>query len=325
MNKALCRRFVEHITEHVICKDLQQKRILSVLLIVVLIAGLTACGGKGSNDDPDAPPRDNTPVVLETEASDKKEFSADGCKVDYSNTKKGYLMAKYTGSNSKVKLQLKAHGETYNYDLPTKGNWEAFPLSSGSGEYSVGIYENISGEEYRPVLQESFNADLKNEYQPYLHPNQYVDYTKKTKAVALSEEVCEGATSDLGAVERIYNYTIDAISYDYDKAKNVQPGYLPDIDETLQTGKGICFDYASVMAAMLRAQKIPCKLVIGYAGSAYHAWISVYTKETGWVDDIIEFDGVKWRYMDPTFASSGDNSDPNVVGDGENYNPQYFY
>lgn len=323
MKKALYRRLANHIK----CNNQQHTKILSVLLIVTLVAGLCACGGKGSNDDPDAPPRDNTPVVLKTKAGGKKEFSADNCTVDYSNTKNGYIMAKYAGSNSKVKLQLTAGETTYSYDLSTDGDWEAFPLSSGSGQYSVGIYENIAGDEYSQALKESFSADLKDEYQPFLHPNQYVDYTEKTKAVALSKEVCEGATNDLGAVERIYNYTVDTITYDYDKAKTVQAGYLPDIDETLDTGKGICFDYASVMSAMLRAQNIPSKLVIGYAGPAYHAWISVYTDETGWVDDIIEFDGEKWKFMDPTFAASGDNSDPNLVGDGEadNYNPQYYY
>jgi transglutaminase/protease-like cytokinesis protein 3 len=76
---------------------------------------------------------------------------------------------------------------------------------------------------------------------------------------------------------------------------------------------------------MLRSQGIPCQLVVGYAGPAYHAWISVHVEGIGWVANMIQFNGDKWKMMDPTFAASGDTADPNVVGDGENYNPVYYY
>lgn len=42
---------------------------------------------------------------------------------------------------------------------------------------------------------------------------------------------------------------IENISYDKELAANVSADYLPDIDVTMKTGKGICFDYASLMAA----------------------------------------------------------------------------
>lgn len=305
----------------------KSKKMFLILLLIVVLS-VTACGDKKNPDDnadPNAPDRDNTPTVLATKASGKKVFSKSKCEIDYSNTKKGYVMARYTGSNNKVKFQLVSGKNTYNYDLSTEGKWEAFPLSSGDGEYTVSINENISNENYYPVVKDSFSVKLDNEFEPYLHPNQYVNYTKKTKAVSLSQEICSGAKTDLGAVEKIYDYCVENIKYDYDKADSVKPGYLPDIDETLKTQKGICFDYASVMSAMLRVQRIPSKLVIGYAGSAYHAWISVYTKETGWIDNIIEFDGKDWKRLDPTFAASGDDSDPNQVGDGENYHANYYY
>jgi len=44
------------------------------------------------------------------------------------------------------------------------------------------------------------------------------------------------------------------------------------------------------MSAMLRSQGIPTKLEVGYSGEAYHAWISTYIKESGWVDNIIKFE-----------------------------------
>ena len=101
----------------------------------------------------------------------------------------------------------------------------------------------------------------------------------------------------------------------------MESGYLPDLDEVLASGKGICFDYAALMAGMLRSQDIPCKLVVGYADTAYHAWISVWSPETGWIDGAIFFDGVAWQRMDPTFVSVGGNSSLN----GVNYTTKYFY
>ena len=107
--------------------------------------------------------------------------------------------------------------------------------------------------------------------------------------------ICCG--SDLDVVTNIYHYVIENITYDEEKAENVAYGYVPDVDETLSSGKGICFDYAALMAAMLRSQRIPTKLQVGYAGEAYHAWISCYVDEIGWVDNMISFDGKDWSCL----------------------------
>lgn len=117
------------------------------------------------------------------------------------------------------------------------------------------------------------------------------------------------------------------LSYDYIKAQNVKSGYLPALDKVLEKKKGICFDYAALMTGMLRSQGIPCKLVVGYAGSAYHAWISVWTEETGWLESTIYFDGQSWQRMDPTFASTGGQSASimKYIGDGKNYSVKYLY
>ena len=82
------------------------------------------------------------------------------------------------------------------------------------------------------------------------------------------------------------------------------------------------------MAAMLGSQQIPTRLEVGYvSGGAYHAWLSAYTKETGWVNKVIQFDGKSWKLMDPTFASSGGQSDSimKYIGTGSNYSVQYYY
>ena len=86
------------------------------------------------------------------------------------------------------------------------------------------------------------------------------------------------------------------------------------------------------MTGMLRSLGVPCKLVTGYVpvgsgATAYHAWISVWSKETGWVDSAIYFDGTNWQRMDPTFASSSNSSASimKYIGDGSNYSVKYTY
>lgn len=69
------------------------------------------------------------------------------------------------------------------------------------------------------------------------------------------------------------------------------------MDDTLKTKKGICFDYAALMTAMLRSSGIPTRLDIGYATNIYHACISTYLDEQGWVDNVIKFDGKNWTMM----------------------------
>ena len=110
----------------------------------------------------------------------------------------------------------------------------------------------------------------------------------------------------------------------------MQSGYLPNVDQVVADKKGICFDYASVMAAMLRSQGIPTKLVTGYVApnNAYHAWNEVWVEGKGWVKTgSIYFDGVSWTLMDPTFTSAGKDSKyiSNFIGDGTNYTKKYEY
>jgi hypothetical protein len=115
------------------------------------------------------------------------------------------------------------------------------------------------------------------------------------------------------------------VRYDDYKASTVKSGYLPDPDETMRTGKGICFDYASLAAAMLRSQGVPCKLIFGYVSpnDLYHAWNMFWTAETGWVTVSYQVTGSQWNRLDLTFSANG--ADAKFIGDGTNYAELYQY
>lgn len=141
--------------------------------------------------------------------------------------------------------------------------------------------------------------DITDTFGPFLYPNQYVNFNPASAAVQKGAELSAGAADQIGVVTAIYNYVINNLTYDTAKAQSVQSGYLPNVDVVLAQHTGICFDYAALMTAMLRSQNIPTKLVVGYTGSLYHAWINVYLDGQGWVDNVIYFDGHDWKLMDP--------------------------
>ena len=170
-------------------------------------------------------------------------------------------------------------------------------------------------------------VSLTSDLAPFLRPNQYVNYKKGDAAVKKASELCAGADTELEKVDAVYSWLVDNVTYDKELAANLGSGYLPDTDKTVNKKIGICLDYAGTMAAMLRSQNVPTKLIVGYAGSAYHAWISVYCKGVGWVYTMIYFDGSSWHRLDPTFAASSGSSDAimKYIGDGSNYSVKYVY
>ena len=265
-------------------------------------------------------------IVLRPEAPGLLEVRSDTAVIDYSNSADGYVMACFTADTDKrLKVLVQGPQTRYSYNI-SPGEWSVFPLSEGNGGYKVSVYENLYESRYAMVLSAEFQLELSDEFAPFIRPNQFVAYDKAENTVQKGAELCLGVEEPLKKVEIVYDYVIANFSYDYDKAANVKSGYLPMLDMVLEEKKGICFDYAALMTAMLRSQGIPCKLVVGYAGSTYHAWINVWTEENGWIDGIIFFDGHMWKRMDPTFASTGEQSEEimDFIENGS-YTEKYLY
>jgi len=250
-----------------------------------------------------------------------------GMVVDYSNAEKGYVMVRCQEAvQQKLKVQVKGPRTTYTYTL-TPLEWTAFPLSDENGMYQIVIYQNVVDTKYAVVLSLSLEVTLEDPFGPFLRSNQYVNFDAAPKAIAKAAALTANMEDPLEKVTAVYDYVVENIRYDQELAASVKSGYLPVLDSVLESGCGICFDYASLMTGMLRSQGIPTKLVVGYAGQIYHAWISVWTENTGWVDGVIFFDGMTWKRMDPTFASSSDSSEEILlyIANENNYTAKYFY
>lgn len=302
---------------------MKKGKIITVSLMTV-VALVTCCFGilrvTGSEK--------NELQVILPEASGSKVEKNDQMMIDYSNAEKGYVMVQYLEeTEAKLKTQIKCPGDiTYTYTIKP-GVWASFPLSEGDGNYKITVFRNVVGNSYATMGSVSVDVVLKDPMLPFLTANQYVNYTEETKCVQEAAKLCEGKESELEKVNAVYEWTIKKFSYNIMKAQTVESGYVPDLDMVFRTRKAICFDYASTMVAMLRSLGVPTKLVIGYSGSVYHAWINVYTEESGWITGVVYFNGEDWCLMDPTFADTSKSEEDfkAYIGDATNYVQKYVY
>lgn len=90
------------------------------------------------------------------------------------------------------------------------------------------------------------------------------------------DEIRSGALTDEEKAKAAYTWILNNITYDYD----CNPFYqYTNLDKTLQTKKGICYDIANLLTAICRSQNIPCYSVDGYRKDDYqykHTWNRVY-------------------------------------------------
>lgn len=270
------------------------------------------------------PVKVTVPQIATGNFTGAKILENDIASVDISDAASGVVQVSYKGSCSNVKVRITMGDNVYDYGLSGSA---VYPLQSGSGEYNVKVLENISGKTYAIALDESFSAEV-SDFSPYLLPTQYISFSQSDNCVKKAAELCAGCDSDAEKIAAIFKYVTDNISYDKQLAASVKSGYIPDPDSTLAKGTGICFDYASLFAAMCRSQSIPTKLVMGYIqGNMYHAWNEVYTKETGWVTLDLFIEKNKWNLLDPTFYASADNKSDaaEYMSDKDGYSAVYYY
>lgn len=300
-----------------------KKRLIFAMIAVVLVVSI-GFGAAYAKKQVPSTVEQKTGVTMHT--SSKAE-------IDASNLAEGYISVRYTGSaTGRIRVQV-IKGETYTYDINNTGTAEILPLTEGDGKYEIKVYEQTSGNKYAVIMTQKLEFKARNELLPFLYPNQFVNYNSQSNCVTLAAKLSEGKTTNIDKLTSIYNFVVGGnFSYDNALAKNVESTYLPNPDDFIVKRSGICFDYASLMVAMLRSQGIPARLVIGYANSAsgavvYHAWIDAYTVETGWLDSVIKFDGENWTLIDPTYISGGQQGSTvlNFVADTSNYTAKLVY
>lgn len=305
------------------------RRSLFCILCTALLFLTAACGSDAPAPAAESRPvgdQQFTPPPMLTAAFDESAAQGDsGVELDTSHLSDGYAALR-VNLEGKLKCMVTYEGEItgalphqYTYLVPGDGTPVIIPLQMGSGVYEFAVYKNISDDKYACVYRQSETVTLGDEFQPFLRPSIYVDYSQDSACVKKAAQLTADAVDAVDAAARIYDYIVDTVQYDTVKADTVGSDYFADPDETLSTARGICVDYAALAAAMLRSQGIPAKVITGYVApnNLYHAWNMIWFEETGWVTVSFEVNGNNWNRVDPTFAAGG--ADPAYIGNAENY------
>ena len=319
--------------------------ILAVLFAVTAFL-LCSCGSSGQTAEPDQSVPAQTAAAEEVEddavpkampggGSWEPEFRSssfdssaaegnDEVMVDMSSVSKGYVAIHCEPTDTKIKFQVIKGDLTVTYSVVT-GKDQIFPLQSGDGNYVFRVMKNITDKKYAELYKCEAQVTIADPLDPFLRPNQYADYTQNSECVKFAGSLAEGSASKQDFIAAVYDYIVKNVTYDREKAATVQSGYLPVPDDTLSTKKGICFDYASLAASMLRSQGVPTQIIFGYVSpnDVYHAWNKFYTEEGGW--QLVEFkvNGGDWNRIDLTFYAGNAGSD--FIGDGSNYMEAYAF
>lgn len=212
--------------------------------------------------------------------------------IDTDQISQGIFTVRYSiGKNDKVKVMVQKDGTSLYYNLASSKDMETFPLQLGEGTYTIAVFENVSENRYRQVLQETLNVSYKSPLVVFLQSVQMINWDEESPAIKKAKELTEGKKYEEEKLKAIYDYIIHNYSYNFDKTE-LPYDYLPDIDEMARDKKGICYDFSSLFASMLRSVGIPTKLVKGYGSKAkgYHAWNEVYV------------DG-QWKLIDTSYDS----------------------
>ncbi|WP_159888404.1 transglutaminase-like domain-containing protein [Paenibacillus puerhi] len=226
--------------------------------------------------------------------------------LDAGKLEKGLFGIVYEAATAtRTKLMVSKDGVNYTYDLAARGKEEFFPLQLDNGEYKISILQQVTGTKYKLVHSETLELELEDNSDVYLHSIQNVNWTEAETVKDMALELTNGKETEREKAEAIYAYIVDHIAYDDELATNVQNGYIPDLGQVLAYKKGICYDYASLFAAMNRSIGIPAKLLIGESKNVkkYHAWNEIL------------IDG-EWLTIDTTVdASTGNRNFEKNAGD----------
>ncbi len=219
-------------------------------------------------------------------------------------------------STSKILLLVEKDGVRYSYPIVDK-DVNQFPLQLGNGDYTVRLMQNTEGNKYKELDKTTVSLELTNTNTVFLNSIQDIEWNDNQKSILKAKELTKGLKTDEQKVKAIYAYVTKNFKYDYAKAKTVTSGYFPNVESIYAKKTGICYDYSSVVAAMLRSVDVPTKLVKGYATptkGVYHAWNEVLV-------------GGKWKVIDTTSDAAYVQAGKTVAmyKATSNYKPEKIY
>lgn len=144
------------------------------------------------------------------------------------------------------------------------------------------------------------HANNENCY-PYLQDSTYIERSPRIWRKALD---IQGFSTDVFQTSyQIMEYIFD--NFEYDSGSTTVSTHA---SEVIESGKGVCQDFAHAMVALCRSIGIPARYVSGYfydstrannlrGSGASHAWVEVFIADFGWIG----FDPTNNKVIDETY------------------------
>ena len=256
-----------------------------------------------------------------------KILKNEAAQIDYSNINEGYIIAWVYDADpqKKFKIRLEEGGRAQNFSAHPAHKEIYIPMVFGTGIYRIAILRQVSGSQYKQVLSLTEPVKLISALSPWLHPTAYCEYFPDSKCVQVAADICRLELTDFDCLKKITSWVIDNLEYDHALAAVVNDDktsfWIPEPDAVLAKKKGICWECASLTAAMLRSQGVPAKIVVGWVGAAYHAWNEVYLTTDGFLEPGCYLRKGAWALLDLTTA---DVSGSFKVPSGVSYKVDYY-
>lgn len=119
----------------------------------------------------------------------------------------------------------------------------------------------------------------------YLEVSEYIDW-QAPEIIKLARKLADNKTSDVEVAKSCFEWVRDEIKHSWDYKLNPVTCKASDV---LKQGTGYCYAKSHLLAALLRANKIPAglcyqRLSINDDGTPYslHGLNAVYLKDFGW-------------------------------------------
>ena len=170
------------------------------------------------------------------------------------------------------------------FEVRARSRVEVGPLTAAPERLEVGAPEALLGAVRTPELW------------PLASPSRFVRPSPALEGFVAAHGIAPG-DDPLVSVRELCAKLHDVFEYIPGHTRVDSP-----IEHILETGRGVCQDYAHVMATIVRGWGVPCRYVSGYLGpeasgeatGESHAWVECW------------FPGVGWVGFDPTNNTEGD-------------------
>lgn len=242
-------------------------------------------------------------------------------KINTNTANKGYVEVEYLdtkGYDIKVTIgsgKMNKYGYLAAWKCQTskQGNCKIkAALTYGNGEYTINVLSTMKNDSTgveRISKKATLTVNLTNVSSTgaFLLNEGEVEFNSNMSFIKKANEIASTCSNDFEKVSKIYDWLTQYIKYQVVEETAVG-FYKCDIEKIYNRKTGVCYDYAVVLAAMLRSQGIPCKVVFGrYSGSDYgdgHAWNEVYVPTSGSItSNELSITGNKWCTLDPTLSN----------------------